>query len=89
MKVEAIPFSEPFSSWSYVQVAMRMDFLLCFLFVFCGSDNTSVTDLADFACKGTFCAEFTSFSVRKRENKATSISGGRFGSRIDLICCNR
>lgn len=60
-------------------------FSVCFR----GSDNASVTDLADFVCKGTFCAESTSFLVRKRESKAASISGARSGSRIDLIYCNR
>lgn len=60
------------------------DFSIVFFVWFCGSDNTSVTDLADFVCKGTFCAESTRFLVRKKENKATSISGGRFRNRIVL-----
>ena len=61
----------------------------CFFVPLSGSESTFVTDLADFVCKGTFCAECSRFLVGKRENKATNISGGRFRNRIDLIYCNR
>lgn len=63
---------------------MSMDFLLLFCSVLWLSQYFRDSDLADFVSKGTFCAECSRFLVRKRENKATNISGGRFRNRADL-----